>query len=301
MPATVTNRGFKGSLTKGEMVKANAENFNVFINGRAMRDPKRMIYIHSVAKKDFGPLTHLLFPRLILRGCTNGERYVTSAVIPDPIPQASPDQERGGTRIDEEDGWRACIDLLNPNNPTNDPYWNNAGSVPAFVSTSQNCNLIAQGVWPSLHEKPPEVEIRRAEKARDDRYRAMTTKAIQLASKSRKDLNEYLQTYPEVHTAMDALGLKADWHQTAEVSVYCPYCGDEIRQGIAFHQSSAGVLCVLDHKKAFKAGAITIERFNELESLEEEDPFGNGESYTDEEREQILANDTSKRNGRKKG
>jgi hypothetical protein len=250
------------------MVKANAENFNVFVNGRAIREPKRMIYIHSVAKKDFGPLTHLLFPRLILRGCTGGERYVTSAVIPDPIAQASPDQERGGTRIDEEDGWRACIDLLNPNNPTTDPYWDNAGSVPGFVSTSQNCNLIAQGVWPSLHEEPPEDEIRRAEKARDNRYRAITQNAIQLASKSRKELNEYLQTYPEVHTAMDMLGLRADWHQTAEVSTHCPYCGDEIRQSIAFHQSSAGVLCVLDPERALKAGAIDLDKYELLMEIQ---------------------------------
>lgn len=264
---TVTNRGFKGSLTKGEMLKANRENFNVFINGRAMREPKRFIYIHSVAKREFGPLTHLLFPRLVLRGCTNGQRFVTAAVIGDPIPQASPDQERGGTRIDEEDAWRACIDLLNPNNPTNDPYWNNAGSIDAFMTTSQNCNLIQQGVWPSLYEHPPEPEIRRAEKSRDDRYRAITQKAIRLASVSRKELNEYLQTHPEVHTAMDELGLTADWHTKPEVRAFCEYCGDEVKSGIAFHQSSAGVLCIIDLERALKAGAITKERYIELAEL----------------------------------
>lgn len=247
---SVTNRGFKGGLTSGEMRKANPENFNVFINGRAMREPRRYIYIHSVAKHNFGPITHTLFPRLFIKGCMNGERFVTAAVVPDPIPQASPDQERGGTRIDEEDGWRACIDLLNPNNPTNDPFWNNAGSVPAYVSTSQGCDLISQGVWPSLEKEPPEEEIRKAEQARDNRYRQMTQHAIQLASKSRKELNDYLQMHPDVHEAMDCLGLKADWHQTVEVKEFCLNCGDEVRQGIAFHKSSAtGELCVIDRER----------------------------------------------------
>jgi hypothetical protein len=262
--ASLTNLGKDNPKTKAAMRGANPENFNVILSGRAMREPRRFIYIHSVAKKSFGPLTHLLFPRLILRGCGAGERSVLAAVIADPVTQASPDQERGGTRIDEEDGWRACIDLLNPNNPTSDPYFADAASLPAFMGTSQDCNLVAQGVWPSLNEHPPEAEIARAEKARDDTYRALTRRALELASKSRRELNDYLTTHPEVHTAMDALGLRAEWHQTAEVKASCPNCGDEIKAGIAFHQSSAGVLCVIDAARAFKAGAIDRARFEAL-------------------------------------
>ncbi len=261
---SVTNSGFRGGLTKSEMRKANPENFNVFFNSHAVRDPKRLIYIHSVAKRSFGPIAHTLFPKLTLPGCISGERYVTCATIGDPIPQASPDQERGGTRVDEHDAWRSCIDLLNPNNPTNDPYWNNAASVPAYMGTSTGCDLIAQGVWPSLNKIPPEDEIKRAEKARDDRYRAMTQNAIRLASKSRKELNDYLVDHPDVHEAMDSLGLRADWHQTAEVKESCPNCGDDIRQGIAFHQSTAGVLCIIDPERALKAGAIDREKFESL-------------------------------------
>ena len=137
------------------------------------------------------------------------------------------------------------------------------------MTTSQDCNLIAQGVWPSLHKDPPEAEIARAEKARDDTYRGMTRRAIELASKSRRELNDYLNTHPEVHTAMDMLGLQADWHQTAAVKAACPNCGDEIKAGIAFHQSSAGVLCVIDAVRAFKAGAIDRAKFEALTGEQE--------------------------------
>jgi hypothetical protein len=273
--ASLVNTGMHSAKTKAAMRGANPENFNVIISGRKMRASERLIYIHSVAKRTFGPLTHLLFPRLILKGCQEGERWVTCAVVGDPIPQASPDQERGGTRIDEEDAWRACIDLLNPNNPTNDPYWNAVATAPAYMTTAQDCNLVALGVWPSLNEIPTEEEIRKAEGARDDSYRRITQRAIQLSAKSRRELNDYLSNHPEVHTAMDALGLTADWHQTAQVKAACPNCGDEIKAGIAFHKSSAGVLCVIDPYRAFKAGAIDRARFEAL--TEGEEPAGDGQ------------------------
>ncbi len=262
--AKLTNLGSSHPQTRAAMRTANPENFEIFINGRSMREPRRFIYIYSVAKRQFGPLSHLLFPRLILKGCGPDERWTRCAIIPDPITQASPDQERGGTRIDEEDGWRAVIDLLSPNNPTDDPYWENPGSLPPFFSTSRNCNYVTQGVWPSFNEVPTEEEIRRAEEARDKRYRALTQKAIQLESTSTQQLQEFLIETPEVHVAMDALGLQASWHKKQEVRAECPNCGDSIKSGIAFHQSSTGILCVIDPARAFKAGAIPRKRFEEL-------------------------------------
>ena len=224
---TVTNLGLGGPLSQSEMRRANP----TIVNGRMDRPPLRWIYIHTVSKQTFGPMTRFFFKGKI-HGCEPGQRYRTIAPIPDPFPESINDEMRGGNIYVDHDAWRLCIDLLNPNNPTNDPYWNNTGSVPAFVSTSQNCDLISQGVWPSLFKEPPEEEIKRAEKARDDRYRAMTQNAIRLASKSRKELNDYLQDHPYVHEAMDSLGLKADWHQSVEVREFCPNCGDEIRQEI---------------------------------------------------------------------
>jgi len=267
--AGIRNLGFTNTKTQNAMRGANQENFNPIVNGRMLRPPLRHIYLYSVAKREFGPLHHLLFPRLILRGCAPGERWTRCAVIADPVTQASPDQERGGTRVDEEDAWRASIDLLSPNNPTDDPYFNNAGSLPSYFSTSTNCDYISQGVWPSLNAEPTEEEISRAEKARNDRYRAITQKAIQLESKSVKSLNEYLETTPDVHTAMDVLGLQAGWHKAQEVRMECPNCGDTIKSGIAFHQSRAGILCIIDPDRALKAGAINRDIYNELTGSDE--------------------------------
>lgn len=261
---SVANHGFKGGLTVDEMRKANSENFNVVLGGRRMRQPDRIIYIHSVAKRDF-PVRTFLFPRLNLKGCSGGERYVTCTTLPDPVLQPSPDQERGGTRVDEHDGWRAAIDMLNPSNLTADPY--TGSDNPSFYGNRNGTNLIAEGFWPSFNEEPTEEEIRRAERHRDSRFRYLTAEAMRLAAVSTRELNEFLQRFPDTHMAMDALGLAAPWHQKNDVRAVCPNCGEPIKQGVAFHKLG-DIICVLDPERAFKAGAITREKYEDLAGIE---------------------------------
>jgi len=222
---------FETGKSAEEMRKQNPENFNVIVDGRSVRPPRRFVYIHSVAKRDFGPLNHALFPKLRLRGCTSGERSVLCAKIGDPIPQSSPDQERGGNRIDEHDAWAAASDLIMPR------------------SDKEGGDYVARGIFLSLSETPSDEEIKRAENARDDRFRKLTQKAFRLEATNPRALNEYLLEEPDVHLAMDMLGLEAAWHKRNEVKATCPNCGDLIKPGIAFHQSSAGILCVIDEEK----------------------------------------------------
>ncbi len=243
--------GFNSEKTQAEMQRSNPGAFNPRV-GR-IHKPDRMIYIYSVAKRTFD-ISHLLFPKLKLRGCGEGERYVLCASVPDPMPQIAPDESNGGTRNYEEDGWRAAIDMLNPNNPTNDPYWSNGGALGAFFSTAQNCNLIDQGLFPSLNNPPTEEELKRAEKVRGDRFQKLVDKAINLEQFDPKELQAFLANEPDVHTAMDVLGLEANWHKRREIKMSCPNCGDQIKAGIAFHKSSVGIVCIIDEERARKAG-----------------------------------------------
>ena len=261
--ASMTTLGFENNKTQAAMRGANPENFNVILSGHAMREPKRMVYIHTVAKKNTNPIQRILFPKLTLRGCERGERFATCCAIPDPIAQSRPDQETGGTRIDEHDGWRAAIDLLNPTNLTTNPY--SGDNNPDFYANRSGQNLIALGFWPSLNQVPEEHEIRQAEVRRDKNYRWLTKEATRLAAVSTKDLNEFLQTYPDTHIAMDSLGLEANWHSANVIKETCPNCGDVIKPGLAFHKSTVtDKLCVIDPSRAYKAKAITREEYEEL-------------------------------------
>jgi hypothetical protein len=266
--AGISTLGFEDAKTKAAMRGSNPENFNIILSGHAVRAPQRIVYIHTVAKRSFGPLARTLFPWLKLAGCEAGERYTTCTTVPDPIAQASPDQERGGTRVDEHDGWRAAIDLLNPNNLTSNPFSGDGN--PDFFANRSGQNLIAEGFWPSVNQVPPESEIKAAEQRRDKHYAYLTREATRLASVSTRELNEFLQSYPDTHIAMDAQGLEANWHSRSEVKSSCPNCGDTVRQGIAFHQSSVGIMCVIDPERALKAGAIDRAKYNSLTGVGEE-------------------------------
>jgi hypothetical protein len=260
--ASISTIPFGDKRTDAAMRGANPDNFIIIISGHSIREPRRMIYIHTVAKRPF-TLTRTLFPRLTLAGCENGERVVSCCAIPDPIGQASPDQERGGTRIDEHDGWRAAIDLLNPLNLTHNPY--SGDSNPDFFANRSGQNLIAEGFWPSIHQVPPEEETRAAEQRRDKHYAWLAKESQRLGHKSKKDLDEFLQTYPDTLIAMNALGIKTDWHTPSVVTTTCPNCGDVLKQGLAFHKSSVtDKLCVIDPERAYKAKAITKKELEEL-------------------------------------
>lgn len=251
---TFTNTGMNSKLTKDAMRGANPEGFNPVVNGRMLRSPLRRLYIHSVAKRSFTLRQPPLFPRLELRGCINGERYVTASSFPDPIPQISYDDARGGNRVDDNDAWICLIDLLRPGNFTMDPY--SGSDNPDYYANRMKTNYIVEGLFPSENEVPTEDELKQAEKVRDRRYRWLAQEASRLAAVSTKSLNEFLEINPEVHIAMDVLGMVAPWHSKNEVRVDCPNCGDPIKQGIALHMSTAGVRCVIDWRQAYENGSI---------------------------------------------
>lgn len=261
MPAIMTNTGVNSKLSRSAMRGANQENFGSH-PGRSIRPPLRMLYLHSVAKRTF-IVRHPLFPKLTLRGCEDGERSVLCALIPDPVVQASPDQERGGIRTDDNEGWVVAIDVLNPGNFTYDQYFGSAN--PDWFANRNGTNLSAEGIFISETEEPTEEEVKRAEHARDSHYRWLTKEAMRLASVSKKQLDEFLQRYPDTHVAMASLKLKAEWTSTPTVTIQCDNCGDDIRQGLAFHLSSVtGKICVIDPMKAYKAKAITRDEYEEL-------------------------------------
>ena len=248
---------FEKGASAAEMKRVNPEDFAANIGNTRYR-VEYTIYIFSTAKRDF-QVSQQLFPGLTLRGCSNGERYVLAATIPDPVPQASPDLERGGRRIDYHDGWMCAIGVLNPESTSRDPFLGAEGA-----SISVGNNLIAQGLFPSLTNPPREEDLRKAESFRDRRYKRLVDEAMRAAATSSKKLSDFLHQHEDVHDAMDALGMKADWHQKREVLMKCPNCGDEIPASVAFHKSSAGMICVLDPERAFKAGAIDRARMEDL-------------------------------------
>jgi hypothetical protein len=222
----------------------------------------RHIYIHSVARRDFD-VKHVYF-RGTLLGCHKGERYVTCYAVPDPPQQLAPDAERGGTRVEveprDEAGWRVAIDILNPNNPSINPYFKPSPRQSALYSLGQNVDLVKYGLFPSLSQIPTEDELVRAEKARDETRQALVDEAFEEHASNPQNFRNWMRSHPDIQDAAEALGIEADFLvKKAEIKQACPNCGDSVKSGIAFHKSSAGVLCILDWRKAVEAGAAKKE------------------------------------------
>ena len=254
---------FEKGASAGDMKAKNPEEFSADFGGPVRYHIDSRIYIFSCCRRT-KLVNQTLFPSTELLGCLNGERYVLATTVADPIPQASPDLERGGKRIDYEDGWRAAIGLLHPEHPLggNGDWFTGADQ----ATMSEGVNLIAQGLWPSRTNPPEESDILRAEALRDKRYRRLTDFAFQKAAKGSRHLADFLHEHEDVADAMDALGLTADWHRgNRKVLATCPNCGDPVAQGLAFHKSSVtDRLCVIDPARAFAAKAITKEEMEEL-------------------------------------
>lgn len=271
MPANATVKqvhGFTDPLSESPMRAANPDHFDTRMP--RMFPVHRHIYIYSVARRSF-PRKHVYWsatamingvsaPGLI--GCLKGERYVLCGSIPDPPQQLAVDAERGGWRVEveprDEAGWRAAIDLLNPNNPSTDPYAQLGPNAAAYYSTGENVNLIKYGLFPSLNDPPTEAELLRAEKCRDDAYAALVDEAFQEQASNPQGFRAWLRAHPDINIAMDALGVEADWMNKVEMKVACPNCGERIRQGVAFHVSN-GKDCIVDWKKAYEAGRVKRE------------------------------------------
>lgn len=255
---------FEKGPSAGEMRAKNPDEFAVSFNGSVRYRPDGQIFIFTTARRNEPVSQQPLFPSTELKGCTDGERYVLAFSVADPVPQACPDLERGGKRIDYLDGWIAAIGLLHPEHPMggSGDWWTGADQ----ATVSDGVNLIAKGFFPSRTNPPTEEDIRRSESFRNKRYRWLTDQAFQRAAKGSKHLADFMHQHEDVADAMDALGLTADWHRgNRKVMASCPNCGDPVAQGLAFHKSSVtDRLCVIDPERAFKAKAITKTEMEEL-------------------------------------
>lgn len=252
---------FEKGASAGEMRAKNPDEFGADFGGRVRYTVDRKIFIFTVARRTEW-VNQTLFPKTELVGCLNGERYVLCTIVPDPVPQSSPDLERGGKRIDNEEGWRAAIGLLHPEHPMggNGDWWTGADQ----STMSDGVNLIAKGFFPSLTNPPAEEDVRRAEGFRNKRDRRLTNLGFEAGRRGGKYLADFLRQHEDVHDAMDALKLKADWHQSASQAIaQCPNCGSEIASGVAYHVID-GKDCIIDPARAHKAGRITKEQLEEF-------------------------------------
>lgn len=251
--------GLEDPEVQDKMMKLNAGTWDPRIDRNMLREPERMIHIFSVSKRSFTIDRAPLWVKLHLRGCRREERCVPVAHIPDPLMQKVHNTENGRYRGEAHDGLRVAIDLLNPNNPTNDPDWNPSPEMAAAFGSSKGCDLFAQGLFLSLNEEPSEAEILRAEGRRNARYKSLIAQADSLEQINRKELEEFLKGEDgvDLRMALDFYGETRAYHKPMVATRACPNCGESIKSGVAFHLLPNNSYCVNDWPRAVDAGVKT--------------------------------------------
>lgn len=255
-----TLHGFDDPEVQSLMKQGNAGNWNPEIDRNMLRAPDRLIHVFSVSRRSFTVDRAPLWPKTVLKGCKAVERYVAVMHVPDPLMQSVHNTENGKRRAEAHDGLRCAIDLLNPNNPTNDPYWNPSPEMAAVFGSSKGSDLFAQGLFLSLSEEPSEAEILKAEASRDSRYRYLIGHADRLEQLSPKELAEFLtgEDGTDLRMALDFFGEQRAYHKTMIATRGCPNCGEAIKANVAFHLLPNGVYCVNDWQRAVDAGVKTL-------------------------------------------
>jgi hypothetical protein len=254
-----TLHGLEDPEVQEKMVKLNAGWWDPRIDRNMLRQPDRVIHIFSVSPRSFLVDRAPLWVKLNLRGCPRDERYVPVAHIPDPLMQTVHNTENGRKRGEAHNGLRAAIDLLNPNNPTDDPDWNPSPEMSAVFGTSKGCDLISQGLFLSLNEEPEEREIVKAEERRNRRWRGLIAHADSLEQINRKELEEFLkgEDGTDLRLALDFFGEERQYHRPMIATRSCPNCGISIKAGIGFHLLPNNVYCINSWPKAVDAGIKT--------------------------------------------
>lgn len=234
------------------MNKAN--NFDFNFNGQHYlmnRAPDYFVYIYNVSEQAFEVSRPPILKKMIIPGRTAGAEYALAARLPQPLltPSGSVDSSEIG--IVPQDTRRFAMDIINPDNLG----LNQDAVLDPKSITSVGNNLGAKGVFWSLNNPPTKEEISAATKRLEARYNFLLEQARTVEVSAPGTLKDVLT--PEHHAAVEYYGLETSWHGKRSKPMDCPNCGERIKQGVAFHKTEEGGLCVLDWVRAVKAGVRT--------------------------------------------
>lgn len=248
-----------------EMSRAGTQSLNnQYLNNNidpgAFREPKYFVYIYSTSHKEYTVARPPMIPGMLLRACPINKDYVLAAKLAEPFEQADRDVDTGEVRTRYHNARKVAQDILCPDAPDMD-------SPVSVDSMSSGNDLRVQGIFWSLNNPPTEQEVKRAIERKETYYRKRLERATALEYTNPKQLAEGLTE--DDHLAADYFGEEYSWHKTrvrkvtVAAKVPCPICGDDIKPGVAFHRDGEGDYCILDWKRAYEAGRVTLKQIPE--------------------------------------
>lgn len=256
---------YRADITEKMTQALNETMLSNNIDPGAFRTPKYFVYIYSTSQKEFPVARPPMIPRLILKACPADKDYIQVAKLAEPFEQADRDIDTGEVRMRFHVARKVAQDILCPDAVDMD-------SALSVDTRSSGNDLRVYGLFWSLNNPPTAEEIQKANGRREKYYRSLLERAQALEYVNPKELAERLNE--DYHLAADYFDEEFSWHKkrvrkvNSATKVDCPYCGDQIKPGVAFHKGEDGELCILDWKRAYEAGKVTLKQVPEAKQWE---------------------------------
>lgn len=208
------------------------------------RKPEYWIYVFNISQRAFQVRRPPSWPVINIGACEPGRPWRLVGKLPNVINEVFINGD-GRSEVRGYQCERWVTDILNPSNLGMN-IWDEATS---WVDRGAE-DLTRRGVFWTTNEEPNEAELRMSRAKMEKHYREVLANANDLIRYGRdKEIND------EHHLAADYFMIRATWHTPLEAPETCPNCGEDIKRGVAFHANSAGVVCVIDWKRAVESGA----------------------------------------------
>lgn len=233
------------------------------------RPPDYFIYVFNIAHKKFVVHRPPCFPNIIFEACPEGLPYALVQRFPSVVNEKWVD-ENGTVRNNGIMGERFVTDCLNPSNLGINCWQEVTDEQLTWIDGGGTNDLTRRGVFWTRNEKPGRAcmvhggvkeetvcpfckkptfdELLLAKSRMEKHYKGLLIEADTAHRENRpKDIG------PEHHIAGDYFKIRAPWHIVAELPSVCPNCGESVKEGIKFHTSSTGDLCVTPSVEGWKA------------------------------------------------
>lgn len=219
------------------------------------RKPDYFVYLYSISNKEFERRLPPHIPRLLLRACPADKEYIEVARLAHPFEQNDRNVDTGDVIVRSHHAQKVAQDIVCPDAP-------NMDAPVSPESMSSGTDLRAQGLFWSLNNPPTDAEVKAAVQRKEKYYRGLLERATSLEYTNPAELAQRINE--DYHLAADYFGEEYSWHKQrvrkSVSKVPCSVCGEDIKPGVAFHKDDAGDYCILDWKRAYEAGRVTLKQ-----------------------------------------
>lgn len=233
------------------------------------RAPDYYLYVYNISRRQFNIARPPCFPHVKLSACPEGQPYVKVMKVGNVVNEKWVD-DNSQVRNNGIMAERFLTDLLNPTNLGINCWQEVTDDQMSWIDAGGTNDLTRRGLFWSRNEEPGRTcmvhggvkqeilcpycfqpthdELELAKTRMQRHYRQL----IAQADKYWRD-NQRMEIGPEHHMAGDYFKVKAEWHTIAELPSICPNCGEAVHEGLKFHTTAAGVICVNPTQEGWRA------------------------------------------------